>query len=183
MSNSIRMDLLRLELLPEALVNLTLDKEHTSLRWDHKSAKITLSCLPFPLEQQFVQISWSYIICIAPQTNTELDQLITDVKAQAQSLSDCRILPSSWEFGADSIVVLEPSASPDSWWSGSANQERLLSPLDCNIYVPADFPYHIVHIPCWKTLGERLGLWYAGQETPYPSRTSSIRCQKAPFGS
>lgn len=182
MSNSIRMDLLGLEMLPEALVNLTLDKEHTSLRWDHKSAKIILSCLPFPLEQQSAQISWSYIIFIAPQTNTELDKLITDVKAQAQSLSDWGILPSSCEFGADSIVVLEPSASPGSWWSGSPNHERLLSTLDWNIYIPADFLYHIVHIPCWKTLGERLELWNAGQETPCPSPTWSIQCQKTPFG-
>lgn len=112
--------------MPTRPANIALDNEQMSLHWEHESAKVTLSYIPFFLEQYSCQTFWSYNIFIDPQSHIDLEKVIDEVKAQAQSLSDWKILPSPWEFGADSISVLDPNASPDGSLNGSPALQRLL---------------------------------------------------------
>lgn len=119
----IDMSLSELDLPPSRPDHVGLPNEHMSLRWKHRSAKIHL--LWHSLHSEAGQTFWSYTIYIAPQSIIDLDEIVFEVKAQVQSLSDRSIIPPSWEIAAKNVVVLDTSTSTDVSWNASLVLQRL----------------------------------------------------------
>jgi len=125
------MSIFRPDLLRAWPIGTFFDDESMSIRWDHSGAKITLSCGQFQLDQYPDQVFWTYTIHITSLcANSDIVGVISQARATAQSISDQRVLPSSWHFGVDTEVICEQSASAQRIPADPWQLQALVCPLN-----------------------------------------------------
>jgi hypothetical protein len=131
---------------PGALISgptgVVLDDECMAIRWDNLGTRTTLSCVEFHLDQYPGQVFWSYNIKIVySRLDSNIETVISQARTTAQSISDQRVLPSSWCFSADTQLICEQITSPLVWPSSSLRPRRYSSSPDL-LHGHTDCFYH-----------------------------------------
>lgn len=122
----VSMDELRLNKSTSTNEHVTQDSGWSEPLSIHLDTGISLSCTPFRLAEHYGQVFWSYSIYITALNAINDDNIISKAQARAQSLSNQRRLPSCWNFGAGTPVMMRCHGRERALDIAERRQQRLV---------------------------------------------------------